>query len=132
MHEAVPLPVLTREVFILSLKNEAFITEIFNHSAMRQSSAWGRVAGEAPVLWLIWRSTHCWWEDGERYWTVSSCSSLHSSIRARHECVLDHLHHGPYLDGLERNGVFLEREFKRVGRTLGISPECVSVQMAKP
>lgn len=56
---AVPFPILTGKVFIVSLKNIAFITEIFNHSAMSESFTCGGVAGVAPVLWLIWRLAYC-------------------------------------------------------------------------
>lgn len=59
LHGAVPLPVLTGQVFIVSLQDVAFITEVLNHSAMVQSMAGGRVAGVAPILWLKWWQTHC-------------------------------------------------------------------------
>lgn len=63
LHLAVPFPVLTGKVFIISLQNIAFITKIFNHGAMRESSAWGGVAGVAPILWLIWRLAYCPWKE---------------------------------------------------------------------
>lgn len=54
-HEVVPFPKLTGKVFIVSLQNVTFITEILNHDAMRKSSAWGGMAGVASILWLIRR-----------------------------------------------------------------------------
>jgi len=39
LHLAVPLSILTGEVFVVSLQNIAFLTEVFNHSAMRKSLA---------------------------------------------------------------------------------------------
>lgn len=62
LHLAVPFPILTGKVFVVSLQNIAFITEIFNHSAMRESSTCGGVAAVAPVLWLIWRLAYCQWK----------------------------------------------------------------------
>ena len=59
LHLAVPFSILTGKVFIVSLQNITFITEIFNYGAMRKSLAWGGVAGVAPVLWLKWRLAYC-------------------------------------------------------------------------
>lgn len=63
LHLAVPFPILTGEVFIISFQNIAFIAKILNHCAMRESSTWRGVAGEAPILWLIWRLAHCPWKE---------------------------------------------------------------------
>lgn len=73
LHLAVPFPILTGKVFIISLQNVAFVTKIFNHSAMRESSAWGRVAGVAPVLWLIWRLANCPWKKKKEKKKANQC-----------------------------------------------------------
>lgn len=78
-HMAVPFPILTGKILIVSLQNITFITEIFNHSAMRKSSTWGGVAGVAPVLWLIWRLAGCSWKEGNKYNTHIN-SDLHNDI----------------------------------------------------
>lgn len=59
LHLAVPLPILTGEVFIIPLQNVTLLAEVLNHCAVRESLALGGVTGVTPVLWLIWRLTHC-------------------------------------------------------------------------
>ena len=52
LHGAVPLSILTGQVVVVSLENEALITEELDNSAMGKHSAGRWVAGVAPIFWF--------------------------------------------------------------------------------